>query len=351
MSIVNTHECSKAGERVSKTCWVGSIPTVCANMILNFYNYKLNEMISYIGGKYRMAKWIAESVPSDIELYAEIFGGAFWTYLRSDIVDRPNLKEVHYNDFNRFMSNLMGCCRHTKEFINIINDSNVVSQDTKSFDKFKNEILDIENSDRIKDIKIPDYELGYKYVYLLTQVFSGTGIKPGTKMQDLRGKYKSKFDSFVDRISDPEITRRWERVTDVHNLDFEDAVGALDGDKSFLYFDPPYYSTEKYYSFHNFGLKDHERLTSTIKSMKGYFGLSYYVFDDLIKWFPKVETEGRNEDDIIAQLNGGKYIWVEKDFAKTASAKKGVAQNKGTELLILNYFTTKTGDVVKTLLT
>ena len=32
-------------------------------------------MISYIGGKSRMAKWIGEYVPNDIETYVEVFGG------------------------------------------------------------------------------------------------------------------------------------------------------------------------------------------------------------------------------------------------------------------------------------
>jgi len=38
-------------------------------------------MFSYIGGKYRQAKWISKYVPIDIEKYAEVFGGAMWTYV------------------------------------------------------------------------------------------------------------------------------------------------------------------------------------------------------------------------------------------------------------------------------
>ena len=30
-------------------------------------------------------------------------------------------------------------------------------------------------------------------------------------------------------------------------------------------------------------------------------------------------------------------MWEQKDFAKAAAAKKGVKQNTGTELLIMNY--------------
>ena len=45
-------------------------------------------MLSYIGGKARMANWISPFVPSKIETYVEVFGGAFWVYINSDIHER-----------------------------------------------------------------------------------------------------------------------------------------------------------------------------------------------------------------------------------------------------------------------
>ena len=41
-------------------------------------------MISYIGGKSRMAKWISGYIPDDIETYVEVFGGAFWVYVNGE---------------------------------------------------------------------------------------------------------------------------------------------------------------------------------------------------------------------------------------------------------------------------
>ena len=278
-------------------------------------------MISYIGGKYRMAKWIYEYIPKDIELYAEIFGGAFWTYLRSDIYKIKTLKEVHYNDFNRLMVNMFACCKEPESFKESFD--NIMSQDVELFNSYRDEVIEMERLDSIKDIEMPDYSLGYKYPYLLTQVFSGTGIKSKTKMQDLKGKYVSKFDSFRKRLVDTGKIATQEKllkITDVHNLDFEDAVKKLDGENSFLYFDPPYYDTETYYSFHQFGKEDHYRLANVLKGMKGKWALSYYEFDELSEWFPRSE-----------------YHWEEKEFAKAASAKKGVKQNKGKEVLIMNY--------------
>jgi site-specific DNA-adenine methylase len=37
-------------------------------------------MISYIGGKARIGKWIVPQIPTDIETYVEGFSGMFWVF-------------------------------------------------------------------------------------------------------------------------------------------------------------------------------------------------------------------------------------------------------------------------------
>lgn len=276
-------------------------------------------MIAYIGGKYRMAKWISSYIPEDIETYGEIFGGAFWTYLKSDIYKFPNLKNVVYNDFNRFMVNMFECSTNYETLLEQIEKDKIVSQNDGTFNDFKKNILNL-SDDGLSDLKIPNYKLGYQYPYVLTQVFSGLGIKEKTKMMDLKGKYSSKFDAFTKRLKNEDFRKKLDKINMRLNLDFEDAVKELDGENTFLYFDPPYYNTENYYSFHEFGLEDHERLSKVLKNMKGKFALSYYEFEDLKKWFP--------ED---------KYRWIRKEFTKNSAAKKGKKQTKGEEILILNY--------------
>ncbi len=293
-------------------------------------------MISYIGGKYRMAEWISGYIPNNIELYAEIFGGAFWTYLKSDIYKIKTLKEVHYNDFNRLMVNMFDCCREYEKFAKHF--ENVKAQDKDLFNQFRDKVINLQLTKDINKITIPDFDLGYQYPYLLTQVFSGVGIKANTKMQDLKGIYKSKFDSFRGRLQDAKFTPKLDKITKCHNLDFEEAVKLLDKEEAFLYFDPPYYNTETYYSFHDFGREDHLRLANVMKNMKGLFALSYYEFTELKEWFPEYNP---NEPE-----KGG-YIWERKLFAKARSAKKNVEQNKGEELLIMNYILNKDGTYTK----
>ena len=63
-------------------------------------------MISYIGGKARIGKWIREYIPEDIETYVETFSGMFWVFFNMDLTKYPNLKTVVYNDFNPLNANL-----------------------------------------------------------------------------------------------------------------------------------------------------------------------------------------------------------------------------------------------------
>jgi DNA adenine methylase len=168
-------------------------------------------------------------------------------------------------------------------------------------------------------VKPGDYEVAAKYVYVLTQVFSGS--KPETSsFIDLKGKYKSKYLTFRDKLSKPDWIDHFIKITEVENMDFADVIEKYDSPSTYIYLDPPYWKTENYYSNHDFDRQDHERLANTLKNIEGKFSLSYYDFPLLSEWFPKNE-----------------YRWESKEFAKAAAAKKGKKQNMGEEILIMNY--------------
>ena len=271
-------------------------------------------MISYIGGKNRMAKWIGNYIPNDIETYVEVFGGAFWVYVNGQVHKKPILKNVIYNDFNRYMTNLFACCRNPMEFLKSMDE--IVAQDSELFYQFKTDVFENKN---IKDIEIPDYDYGMKYAYIVTQIFSGLNPEKG-KFIDLKGKYSSKFDAFRRRLKNPAVIEKLNKITNVENMDCEEVIKKYDSPKTYFYVDPPYWKTENYYSLHDFDTDDHKRLADVLKNIEGRFSLSYYDFEQLHDWFPEDE-----------------YEWELKDFVKPASAQKGKSQNKGTELLIMNY--------------
>jgi DNA adenine methylase len=279
-------------------------------------------MLSYIGGKSKIGKWIAPFYPEDMETYIETFGGMFWCFFNMDLSKYPNLKKVVYNDFNPLNYNLFQCIKNPTlllEAINSIPCQQFGEEITptiykEQFNDFQSELFESGFT-----INYPDYVVASKYVYILTSVFSGS--KPETSsFIDLKGKYKSKYLTFRDKLLKPEWVEHFLRITDVENMDFADVITKYDSPTTYIYLDPPYYKTENYYSNHDFTRDDHERLAKTLQNIQGKFSLSYYDFPELHEWFPE-----------------NTFRWERKEFAKAASAKKGVKQNMGEELLILNY--------------
>jgi len=167
----------------------------------------------------------------------------------------------------------------------------------------------------------PDYELAAKYALVLSSVFSGANPS-GSKFIDLKGKYHSKFTSFMNKLRDPKWQKMFDRIDVCENMDFQEVTEKYDSPTTYIYSDPPYYveGMGKYYSNLGFTKDDHERLANCLKNMKGKFSLSYYEFDLLHEWFPQ-----------------DKFKWETMEFAKAAAAKKGVKTPKATELLIMNY--------------
>ena len=279
-------------------------------------------MLSYIGGKSKIGKWIVPFYDKDMETYVETFGGMFWCFFNMDLTMYPNLKKVVYNDFNPLNYNLFQCVKNPERLLKEINSipcQEVGVEETppiyrEQFVNFQSEIFSSGFT-----MNYPDYQAAAKYVYVLSQVFSGS--KPETSsFIDLKGKYKSKYLTFRDKLSKPDWIEHFLRITEVENMDFEEVIKKYDSPTTYIYLDPPYWKTENYYNNHDFDRNDHERLANTLHGIKGKFSLSYYDFELLHQWFPE-----------------NQYRWEKKEFAKAAAAKKGTKQNMGEELLIMNY--------------
>jgi DNA adenine methylase len=280
--------------------------------------------ISYIGGKSKMQTFIVPFIPKDIETYVEPFSGQFWIFFGMNLEEYPNLKKIVYNDFNPLNYNLYRCISNHQRLLEecerlIVQQKDVTPTNPiceQNFNNFQRELY----SENLVIGDEPNYEIAAKYVYVLTQVFSGANPSK-SKFIDLKGKYHSKFTSFKNKLRNPKWQRLFESITNVENMDFQEVIEKYDSPKTYFYTDPPYYVVGEgnYYSNHEFGRNDHERLANTLKNIKGKFSLSYYEFDLLHEWFPKTD-----------------YRWESKDFVKAAAAKKGKTQNVGTELLIMN---------------
>lgn len=280
-------------------------------------------MISYIGGKARIGKWIAPQIPNDIETYVEGFSGMFWVFFNMDLKNYPNLKTVVYNDYNGLNANLMKWAKQYDVLREALSHypcqqlkvENTPPEYAVMFKEYQQMVFN-------DDLVITDensLEVACKYVYVLTQVFSGS--KPETaSYMDYKGKYRCKVLIFMDKLQHPSYREHLDRITFVENMDFQTVVEKYDSPTTYFYMDPPYYKTENYYSNHIFTVETHQRLATCLQNVQGKFGLSYYDFPQLSEWFPKEQ-----------------YVWKEKVYKKAAAAKKDGTQNEGTELLIMNY--------------
>jgi DNA adenine methylase len=280
-------------------------------------------MLSYVGGKSKIGKWIVPYYPKDMECYVETFSGMYWCFFNMNLDEYTNLKRIVYNDFNPLNYNLFSCLKEHQRLLNecekiYVQEKGVFPTNPickQNFEQFQSEIF----SDSFTLANVPNYEIAAKYAYVLTQVFSGSNPEKASFI-DLKGKYHSKFTSFKNKLRDPKWQRLFKSITNVENMDFQDVIEKYDSETTYFYADPPYFSTENYYANHDFGTETHERLANCLKSIKGKFSLSYYDFPQLSEWFPK-----------------DKYNWQSKEFSKAAMAKAGKPQTKGTELLIMNY--------------
>ena len=183
-------------------------------------------MISYIGGKARIGKWIVPFIPRDIETYVEPFSGMFWVFFNMDLKKYPNLKTVVYNDFNGLNANLFDCC--AEDYDKLWNElskypcqqlgvENTPPEYEKMFKEYQQEVF----HSNIQITQENKYEIASKYVYVLTQIFSGS--KPETSSYtDYKGKYRCKVLIFMDKLKNPKYREHFDKITFVENLDFQE---------------------------------------------------------------------------------------------------------------------------------
>ena len=281
-------------------------------------------MLSYIGGKNRQGCWLRDYVPTDTKTYVEVFGGMMWVFLKMDLKKYKNIERVIYNDIRPQNINLWRCVKDYNKLYEV--SKNIPVEDSDLFKKWQKEVYEHEY-----DLSVNDYEMAYKYAYLLSQVWSGTNpstgnlIKNGGYIPKGSDVYRSKFEIWRKKLIDPKFQNYIDKITVVEGLDYKEVIEKYDSPETYFYIDPPYYNCEHYYTENDFGLDDHIKLAKQIDTIKGMFTLSYYEFDLLKEWYPYNSFTPR-------------YHWHKKAYTKNAGATKDGKQNKSVELIINNFY-------------
>ena len=276
----------------------------------------------YIGGKANHVKWLDPLFPvSGMNTFVEVFGGAGWVGVRSKRILQCSTRV--YNDFNPFIANIHECFR-SKQVELLAKLESYPKSDSTIYKQFQQDIF----ADPNLTVVLGDVELAAKYLYLQTQIFSGTtlGLSTHCYFQDLasNGKYANKYDTVKKKLSNKTYTDRLSAITKVENMDCIDLIKKYDSPTTFFYVDPPYFKKEYLYTA-EFPDTKHLELADTLKNAQGKWCLSYYDFPELEQWYPK-----------------DKYHWHSQDVFRWSSTRGHKQEDyktssRGTEIAVMNY--------------
>lgn len=299
-------------------------------------------MISYFGGKNGMLDFINKFIPRDIKNYCEPFSGAYWTYMNTGY-QFPELQKIIYNDFNGHMANLYACLKEHKTFLKyiekeLINGGFLYTEEIEKskirdfyaniFYSYKKDLSSNNFLDNPPKQR-PDFIAGVKYAFLITSSFNGCyprscGCSP------ISSNNKPKLMALVNKLKKSEYQNKLEKITDIHNEDFEAIIRKYDSPDTYFYLDPPYFSPDEdgndtgkrasWYGTKDFNYDNHMRLLNLLKTTKSRWSLSYYYFKELEDLLPR-----------------DKYVWVTEKFFRSSASFSETKSEQGEELLIMNY--------------
>lgn len=261
-------------------------------------------MFPYMGGKSKQAKWINSFMPKEIDTYVEVFGGAFWVYINSNI----SCKKAIYNDIDPMMYNLWLCIKQYDKLIEILDkmepqNKNLFVENREYIKKLMNDGVEIEEA---------NFDIVDKYIYWMTHSFSGDINGGMSKVNNHIG--------FLNRLKKQKIQDKIDKV-EVYNKPYNEIIEKYDKENTFFYIDPPYFGREHFYGFHPFTIDDHYNLSKILQNINNDFILSYYETSEIKNMYPE-----------------NKFKWERKEYKRSSgSVLKGKKKEIATEVLIMKH--------------
>jgi DNA adenine methylase len=280
-------------------------------------------LLKWVGGKASMLEYILPRFPKGYKTYVEVFGGSGTVMFSKQ---RPGIKEI-YNDFDSNLTNLFNIVKFRPiEFVNEVGLYSLNSRDDffmlKRFLNDKcNPYSDIDKNMDLTEVMLP-YPESNEIMELLYKRADDKALQKAVAFYKVishsfaaGGRTFNSQPSTIVSIGE-HISRCSYRLRKVviENQDFEQLIKHYDRLDTFFYLDPPYFSTENYYTA-VFTKEDHVRLYKALSNITGKFLLSY------------------NDCDYIRELYKDYYIFSTGRVNNISNKK----DSEFRELLIANY--------------
>jgi DNA adenine methylase len=240
--------------------------------------------LRYPGGKTQMKKFvfdIMQNLPFKSNMtYVEPFAGGSGVAL--SLLFNNQVSRIHINDLDpaiyKFWFSILN---HTEEFISLINETQInISQW-----RYQKEIQ--KNKDQYSDL-----EVGFSTFFLNRTNVSGiiNGGPIGGKEQN--GKYKLDC-----RFNKKNLIRKINRISELKEkilISNDDAaqfivndISNMDPNKTFIFFDPPYYKQGQNLYANFYTHDDHLNISNLITSLKEHYWITTYDYSSEIeKMYP-----------------------------------------------------------------
>lgn len=210
----------------------------------------MSSLLSYVGGKNRLANQIIETFPKHLT-YVETFAGGAQVFFRKE----PSKVEV-LNDRDGEIANLFRTVQSHHE--EVIRYFQYVLVSRKWFELFRN----------TDPATLTDIQRAVRYLYLLKGSFASLVRSPSYHWHVVQppGLNLSRLPELIEKAH-----KRLER-TQIECLPYEEVLRRYDRPTTFFYLDPPYFGVKLYR--YNFEPADFVTLEERLRHLKGKFVLS-----------------------------------------------------------------------------
>jgi DNA adenine methylase len=225
-------------------------------------------LLSYIGGKNRLAKQIIKIFPEHTT-YVELFAGGAQVFFRKE----PSKVEV-INDLDGDLVNVYKVCQnHYEELLRYFR---FVLVSRTWFDLLK----------KTDPKTLTDIQRAARYLYLLKNCFASLVVNPVYHRNVVQppGFNLERLPELIEKAH-----KRLERVQ-IECAPYEEVIEHYDRKGTLFYLDPPYYGRKLYR--HNFSHADFEKLSEQLSRVRGKFVLSLNDVPEVRSLFRRFHIKG-----------------------------------------------------------